>query len=316
MLWCEKRFGDSVERKYMNTLTQTPKSSRRFIELGLIAATSILVSFFFVQNQLPIANWVCMWLVALLVYGFCKLLTFARYSQPTNTKLIVHYFIFEPGLNANKFFAPRNAPIAPITVEWAKGLTFATFGLVFIYYFSPLMEVLSSGLAATTGMIGIVMLLHFGVLDLLSKWLRTKGFDSTALMNDPWRAVSVAEFWSRWNTGFRDFSRQMIFYPLVRRKQAHAGLWFTFLFSGLIHDLVISLPAGGGYGGPTLYFLLQAVAIDIERSHTTKRFQLTKGLRGWLWTASVILLPVSLLFHQPFRENVVLPMLRDLGALS
>ena len=47
-----------------------------------------------------------------------------------------------------------------------------------------------------------------------------------------------------------------------------------FTFSGLVHDLVLSIPAGGGYGWPTLFFVLQAVAMLIEHS----RFGRSHGL--------------------------------------
>lgn len=256
-----------------------------------------------------------MWLVAVTVYGTCKLLTIFRYAKSTSRIRLVYYLFLEPGLNANRFLGMQSLPHSPSRFEWLKGSGFAMTGLVCIYCFSPLMIEISPGLVATVGMIGVVLLLHFGVFDLLSNRLCARGFHSTALMNDPWRAGSVAEFWSRWNTGFRDFSRQMIFYPMVKRRRAHAGLWLTFLFSGLIHDLVISLPARGGYGGPTIYFLLQALAIDFERTQFAKRIQLNSGPIRFFWVLAVMLLPVSLLFHQPFRDVVVLPMLRDMGAI-
>lgn len=255
-----------------------------------------------------------MWLVAVTVFGTCKLLTFFRITKTVDSKDACNYLFLEPGLNAKRFFSDSQGPSLPTRLEWLKGVGFIIAGLHCVWQVSSMTFSISQSFAATVGMVGVVFILHFGLLDLLSMWQRMQGFHSTALMNDPWKAGSVSDFWSRWNTGFRDFSRQMIFYPLVKRKQAHLGLWLTFLFSGLIHDLVISFPARGGYGGPTVYFLIQALAIDLERSRLGKRWCLTSSWYRWLWTLVVILGPAALLFHQPFRENIVLPMLHDLGA--
>jgi alginate O-acetyltransferase complex protein AlgI len=84
------------------------------------------------------------------------------------------------------------------------------------------------------------------------------------------------------------------------------ALWGVFLISGVVHELVISVPAGGGYGLPTTYFALQAGAIVVE-----KRYQ----LRGHVWAISVIALPAFFLFHPRFVERVILPFLTTLGAL-
>ena len=157
------------------------------------------------------------------------------------------------------------------------------------------------------------MSLHFGLLDLLSRLLQSRGYASTPLMQSPLSATGVAEFWSRWNTGFRDLAREFVFYPLVRRKHVQAGMWLTFIFSGIVHDIVMSIPARGGYGWPTLYFLIQASAVSFERSWVGKWCGLGQSWRGRLFAGVVILGPISLLVHEPFRTQIVLPMLQALG---
>jgi len=69
----------------------------------------------------------------------------------------------------------------------------------------------------------------------------------------------------------------------------------------------LSLPAGGGYGGPTVYFLLQAAAIFIERSTFGKRLGLARGLRGRVFALLVLVGPAFLLFHPPFVHAIVVP---------
>ena len=73
-----------------------------------------------------------------------------------------------------------------------------------------------------------------------------------------------------------------------------------FVFSGLVHELVISVPARAGYGGPTLFFALQVPALLFERSRTGKALGLGQGVRGWLLTVLVIVGPAGMLFHPPF----------------
>ena len=85
----------------------------------------------------------------------------------------------------------------------------------------------------------------------------------------PLLAKSLSDFWGRrWNLWMSDWFRQVIFYPLQSRPVL--ALFLVFLTSGVLHELVINIPlyivTGGKYfGWMTLYFLLQAVGILIER---------------------------------------------------
>ncbi len=89
----------------------------------------------------------------------------------------------------------------------------------------------------------------------------------------------------------------------------------VFLVSGVVHDAVISIPAEGGFGLPTLYFVIQGVGLLFERSRLGKRIGTRKGVIGRLFCAVVTLGPVCLLFHQPFVERVVIPMFTVIGSM-
>jgi alginate O-acetyltransferase complex protein AlgI len=93
-----------------------------------------------------------------------------------------------------------------------------------------------------------------------------------------------------------------------------AGLLAGFLFSGLVHELVISVPAAGGYGGPTLFFGLQAAGLLFERSGLGRSLGLGEGWRGWAFTMLLLVLPMYVLFHPPFMVKVVVPFMAMLGA--
>jgi alginate O-acetyltransferase complex protein AlgI len=129
-------------------------------------------------------------------------------------------------------------------------------------------------------------------------------------------ATSLAEFWgARWNTAFAVSARRFVLRPLARRCEVRLAGLLVFLLSGLIHETVISLPARGGWGGPTSYFLLQAVGAGVERTAIGARAGLGRGLRGWAWTVGWTIAPLPLLFHGPFVRNVIVPFYRTLSAL-
>ncbi len=90
----------------------------------------------------------------------------------------------------------------------------------------------------------------------------------------------------------------------------------AFLFSGLVHELVITVPAGGGYGGPTFFFLFQASAVAFEHSAFGRAICLGSEWGGRAFTAFALTAPLGCLFSPRFVANVVLPFLDALGAGS
>ena len=91
-------------------------------------------------------------------------------------------------------------------------------------------------------------------------------------------------------------------------------LW-VFLISGLVHEAVITLPAGGGHGGPTAYFLLQAAGLLAERTSAGRRLGLGRGAVGRVFTFVVATAPLPLLFPPVFVREVILPMLQSLSVI-
>jgi hypothetical protein len=87
-----------------------------------------------------------------------------------------------------------------------------------------------------------------------------------------------------------------------------------FLLSGLVHDLVISVPARGGYGGPTVFFAVQGASQLFERSATGRAMGLGRNWTGALFAKLALLVPAFALFHPPFIKNIILPFMKALGA--
>ena len=94
----------------------------------------------------------------------------------------------------------------------------------------------------------------------------------------------------------------------------NGAMLVVFLASGLIHELVISVPAHGGYGLPTLYFLIQGAGVLLEHSAVGRRLHLRRRFAGWCFTLGFVALPVFWLFHPPFVMRVILPFLHVIGA--
>jgi alginate O-acetyltransferase complex protein AlgI len=163
-------------------------------------------------------------------------------------------------------------------------------------------------LAGWIGMVGMILILHFGLFALLNVAWRALRVDVRPIMDAPLRSTSVAEFWGRrWNGAFNDLAFGLVFRPIARRAGVIAGTLSAFAVSGLVHELVISLPAGGGYGLPTCYFLLQGLAVLAQRK--------TEILRNWLFTMLVVAGPAFWLFHPLFVRRVILPFMQAIGAL-
>ena len=260
-------------------------------------------------------RWAFMWALAGSIYFGCKWLTWRR-TRVDRVRWWRHagYLFGWPGLDAAAFLLePSTAP--PRVREWCVAALKTATGLVLFFAAARLASPFHPHLGGWIGMAGIVLTLHFGFFHLLSCAWRVAGVTARPLMDHPLRAGSVGEFWARrWNTAFRDLTHRFLFRPLAARFGARGAIFAGFLFSGLVHDLVVSLPARGGYGGPTLFFASQALAMFLERSAAGRRFGLGRRVQGRVFTAAVLLIPLPILFHPPFVERVVLPFMRALGA--
>ena len=127
-------------------------------------------------------------------------------------------------------------------------------------------------------------------------------------MNCPVLAKTVSEFWGkRWNLAFCDYAHQTLFMPLAKKWGAAIGALAGFVFSGVIHELAISIPARGGYGWPMLYFLLQGIGVLAERRMTKAGWLEVDSLASRIWTIAIVALPTPLLFHQAFVLRVIVP---------
>jgi Membrane bound O-acyl transferase family len=264
-------------------------------------------------------RWVFMWTMALALFAGCKWLTYAQVRSrigEENRRRMLGYLIAWPGMDADAFLSRTNAFDRPSRSEWAVAGLKTMLGAIVIWVFARAALPQHPLLAGWVGMVGAIFVLHFGTFHLLSLGWRSVGVDAMPLMRNPMRSTSLAEFWGRrWNTAFHELAARFTFKPLRPSVGVTAATLATFVASGLIHELVISVPAGGGYGLPTGYFVLQGLGLAGERSGLGRRLGLGRGWRGWLYTVLATAGPAFWLFPPPFVHNVILPMLGVIGAV-
>lgn len=254
--------------------------------------------------------WGVMWLLAVGIFAICKILTWRVEHRSLSSGAAVAYLLGWPGLNPLPFSRRAQLVGGVPADKWIRASARTALGVVLIAVAIDLRPEGRPLLSGWIGMIGLVFLLHFGTFDLLACLWRHVGYDVQPLMESPHRSTSLIEFWShRWNRAFRDLSHRLVLRPLRGRLGPTGAMCAVFLISGLIHDLVISVPARGGYGLPSAYFLLQAVGVVLQRTTWMKRAGLNSGVRGWFVTALWLIVPLPLLFHEPFVIRVILPFL-------
>lgn len=249
-------------------------------------------------------SWILMWALAFAIFVGLKILTLSETEIGANVGYKVAYLFGWPGMDAQAFLNRSAAPPQSGEVVLAAGKTAAGLGIFFA-------AVLLTGtvrplLAGLIAMIGVAFILHFGLFHLLSCFWRGIGISAQPIMRAPILAASLTDFWGRrWNTAFRDVAHRHVFRPLAHRQGPVVATLGGFLFSGVIHDIVISLPAGAGGGLPTLYFMIQGIALLGER----RLLGSAPGIARRCFALLTVTLPLPLLFHTPFLERIVVPML-------
>ena len=227
-----------------------------------------------------------MWLLAGAMWLGFKFIAWSRQSGHVSP-----LFALWVGMDSAAF--ARHRPISPEQpARYLPGIVGMVTGIALLAEAAP--RVPHPTEAGWLVMAGLVCALHFGLFHLMAGAWQRLGFPVTPIMREPWRAATLAELWgARWNRAFSDIARLAVFRPLVRRFGVAWGTLGGFLVSGLAHELVVSVPARAGYGLPTLYFLIQGLAVLLQR-----RFPWLGRWFTWL----LFLTPASLLFHPAFMK--------------
>ena len=246
---------------------------------GSNAATTVF-------NSIPAWGW--MWLLAGGIFTMAKWLTWRRVAVRLSGSASMIYWFGWPGLDATPFERRQTEKSSVPWTEWGFALSKLGLGVILVG--------LASGdgmqdqplFSGALGFAGILFCLHFGLFHLLALTWNAVGYRVQPIMQAPLLAASLSDFWGRrWNRAFVDMAQQVLVRPCRSLLDRRGLLLVVFGVSGLLHELVISVPAGGGYGGPTAYFAMQAAGIAIQRWPRVRRFGLHRGYRGWFGDRAV-----------------------------
>ncbi len=284
--------------------------------LGWLPISILPLTAFACRNLM--SAWAFMWTLSFAIFVSLKWLTWwkarARVAHPAWRSIA--YLLAWPGMDAEAFLDESEKATSPPARTWFWATLETTLGAAMLWVVARSVPQGDPLLRGWFGMVGLILLLHFGTFQIVGLVWQSVGVQATRIMSAPLRSTSLAEFWGkRWNLGFRQLAHELIFHPLHRKVGVGVAGFFVFVFSGLIHDLVISVPARGGYGLPTLYFLLQGTGMTIERSRFGRQFGLGQGVLGWSFMMVFLVAPVFWLFHPWFVLRVILPFMQAIHAL-
>jgi len=295
---------------------ESPDSAQSFSWVGYLLICVLPLEA--VTCRAELQPWLFMWILAFSIFVSLKWLTWwkTRRRIAHSSWRSAAYLLAWPGMDAESFLDLSRHIRPPPLRAWLWAISKTALGATL---FGVIARKLPQGqplLRGWTGMLGLILILHCGTFEIAALCWRRLGVDAVPIMSDPLRSRSLSEFWGkRWNLGFRQLSHDLIFQPLHRILGAGVAGFLVFVSSGLIHDLVISVPARGGYGLPTIYFVIEGLGVAVQRSVFGRKLGLRGNLRGWVFMAVLTVGPIFLLFHPPFVLRVIIPFMKAVHAL-
>lgn len=290
---------------------------RNWIMLSwLLLIVSIFLAFMMVDSLHPavrmlgliVTTFTAMKVIAVTATYFGKplLLTFKQWLT---------FAVGWAGMRAQPFEKLGNTKAAGAGKMMLFGFSRIVFGSVFIVIAQFLHDSLPQSLVSDLGcnallLIGCSLILHFGLLGISAGVWRLRGVPTLLLFNEPARALSLTEFWSkRWNLAFSEMTAIAVYRPLKRKIGQGPALLAAFLFSGLLHELALSVPVNSGYGLPTTYFLLHGCLVILEKKMTDGGIAFLKNrITAKVWLFFWLVAPAPLLFHDAFIKQVLWPL--------
>ena len=127
----------------------------------------------------------------------------------------------------------------------------------------------------------------------------------------PLASFSLREFWGRrWNIGFSEMTALGVYRPLRSRLGTSGATFVGFVFSGVLHELAITVPVMESFGLPLCYFALHGCAMQVESQLERRGFVFRDHVvAARVWTTAWLVLPLPILFPESFLRQVLWPMI-------
>jgi hypothetical protein len=297
------------------------RNRRSWIGYFSVAYTplAVLVALsFYVRSHLPPWAFMLGFFNALLLgYKWRMLVVLRNKEWALHAKGIFNYLGWL-GIDAEPFFTPPNVIHATPAKEWRWAFAKIALGAGLIWGLARLIPPTHVQMIGWVGVIGFMLLIHFGVAHVMTLMFYKKGINVLPFMREPMNSQSLNELWGkRWGpAAFSCLMRSILFRPLSIRFNATVAFAAVFVASGVMHELLMSVPVRGGYGIPMAYFVLQIPLYLFGGSLLARKLRIDKGLGGRIYTLSAFFIPLIMAFYlHPFFPRLLIPMMHAVHAL-
>ncbi|HNF24981.1 MAG TPA: MBOAT family protein [Leptospiraceae bacterium] len=276
--------------------------------------SAVLSHFLFLETD-PVFRMTVLVTIPLLAM---KVLVYAEYSREgkrLNTVQFLSFFLGTAGMRPKLFLSMDLRKFrfhSELLGKGIRGMILGSTVYFFSIYYIPEKIYLPKLMCA---LVGISLFLHFGILNIQTGFWNCFDAKCNELFVSPLKSVSLNEFWGkRWNLAFSEMTVLTVFRPLKKYVSPETAEFCSFLVSGLLHEMAISVPVQKGYGLPLLYFLIHGILMQLEKKNSLVKWILSHRIGRHIWVISSLVLPVPILFHSDFAKEVVfrLPDLRKL----
>jgi hypothetical protein len=290
---------------------------RKMVFAGwLLMVAAILSVYFIFLHHHPVIRMLS--IIATTFSGMKVIAVTESYKRKPLTLTFKQWFIFAggwAGMRAEPFEKLGSAPVPGGWPMVRMGISRILAGLLLIFLGHEILllpykpEVIYMVVSVVL-LIGLSLILHFGMLSISAGMWRFSGVNTYLLFRQPVKATSLTEFWSkRWNIAFSEMTSVAIFRPLKNKIGGAAALMLAFMFSGLLHELALSVPVNSGYGLPMVYFIIQGLVVLMEKVLISRKITfLKKGAIAHIWVFFWLVTPMPLLFHPEFIKQIVWPL--------